>query len=254
MKNKILLIIDKIKKLWFKYHKIIIVVSILLFIIISIIINNIPKHKKIINDEKEKTQEILNFNVKVKGEVKSPKNLSFDKEIYLYEIILLCDGFTEYSDISNINLIEKINKDKEIIILKQDIKEDNNIYIIDISKDNNIVYIYLGRINGKINIYKASKKMTLYEILWMVDIDLDDYQDEVIEYDKNYVRINNGLININNATLEELMTLDNIGKSTAQKIIDYRNTNGPFTKIEDIMKVSGIKEATFLLIKDKICV
>jgi competence protein ComEA len=60
------------------------------------------------------------------------------------------------------------------------------------------------------------------------------------------------LVNINTATLEELDGLPGIGPTTAQKIIDYRTTNGPFAAIEDIMNVSGIGIATFDEIKDLI--
>ena len=248
------LMIEKIKKIYVRYKKIIIIVSVVILIIISIIVNNVPK--KTIKEKEIKEKEIFknSFNVFVEGEVKNPRSFSFDDEIYLYEIILLCGGFTEYSDVDNINLIEKINKDKEIIILNTNVKQDNNIYIYDISKDNNIVLLYFGRIENKINIYKVSKNVNLYEILWMIDLDNKDYQDEIILHDKCFIRIDNGLVNINIASVEELMSLDNIGKATALKIIEYRETNGPFQKIEDIMNVSGIKEATFLLIKDKICV
>ncbi len=62
------------------------------------------------------------------------------------------------------------------------------------------------------------------------------------------------LVNINTATLEELDALPGIGPTTAQKIIDYRTTNGPFDQIEDIMNVSGIGPATFENIKDLITV
>jgi competence protein ComEA len=61
-------------------------------------------------------------------------------------------------------------------------------------------------------------------------------------------------INLNTATLEELMTLDRIGPKYAQRIIDYRETNGPFENIEDIMKVKGIGAKTFEANKDKITV
>ena len=57
-------------------------------------------------------------------------------------------------------------------------------------------------------------------------------------------------VNINTATKEELMTIGGIGESKATQIISYRETNGPFQKIEDIMNISGIKEGIFSKIKD----
>jgi competence ComEA-like helix-hairpin-helix protein len=62
------------------------------------------------------------------------------------------------------------------------------------------------------------------------------------------------LVNINTAGSEELQTLPGIGPKTAEKIIQYRTTNGPFEKIEDIMKVKGIAQGKFSKIKDKITV
>lgn len=61
-----------------------------------------------------------------------------------------------------------------------------------------------------------------------------------------------GLINLNTAEKKELMSLDGIGESKADAIISYRNKQGKFESIEDIMKVSGIKSGTFNKIKDKI--
>jgi competence protein ComEA len=61
-------------------------------------------------------------------------------------------------------------------------------------------------------------------------------------------------ININTATLEELDSLPGIGPTLAQRIIDYRTENGPFTAIEDIMDVSGIGPVIFENIKDLITV
>ena len=63
-----------------------------------------------------------------------------------------------------------------------------------------------------------------------------------------------GKININTADIYELMRLDGIGETYAQRIIDYRNANGPFTDISDIKNVSGIGEKRFEAIKDSITV
>ena len=63
-----------------------------------------------------------------------------------------------------------------------------------------------------------------------------------------------GLVNINTASKEQLMTLPGIGESRAEDILRYREESGGFETIEDIMKVSGIKDAAFQKIKDSIVV
>lgn len=64
--------------------------------------------------------------------------------------------------------------------------------------------------------------------------------------------INDGIVNINTATKEELMTLTGVGEVTAQKIIDYREKNGDFPRVEDLTKVDRIGEKTLAKFKDKI--
>jgi competence protein ComEA len=61
-------------------------------------------------------------------------------------------------------------------------------------------------------------------------------------------------ININKATVAQLMELKGIGESYAKRIVEYREKNGPFKKIEDVMQVQGIGTKTFESIKDKITV
>lgn len=62
------------------------------------------------------------------------------------------------------------------------------------------------------------------------------------------------IVNINTGTLAELETLPRIGPAIAQRIIDYRTINGPFTSIKQIKNVKGIGDATFEAIKDYITV
>jgi competence protein ComEA len=61
-----------------------------------------------------------------------------------------------------------------------------------------------------------------------------------------------GKINLNTATLEQLDSLSGIGPSKARAIIDYRNSQGGFKSIEELMNVKGIGQATFDKIKDQI--
>ena len=61
-------------------------------------------------------------------------------------------------------------------------------------------------------------------------------------------------ININTATAEELQLLYRVGPKYADRIIEYREKNGPFKKVEDIIKVPGIGPKTFERNRDRIIV
>jgi competence protein ComEA len=63
-----------------------------------------------------------------------------------------------------------------------------------------------------------------------------------------------GKVNLNTATLTDLDTLPGIGPAIAQRIIEYRQQNGAFAKLEDIKKVRGIGDALFEQIKELITV
>jgi competence protein ComEA len=61
-------------------------------------------------------------------------------------------------------------------------------------------------------------------------------------------------VNLNTATVAQLDALPGIGKSTAQRIVEYRQKNGGFKKIEELMNVKGVGEKSFLKLKPVITV
>lgn len=75
---------------------------------------------------------------------------------------------------------------------------------------------------------------------------------ETSEVTSSAIETSDGLVNINTADESELKTLPGIGSARAKSIIEYRNKNGTFARKEDIMKVSGIKEASYEKLKDLI--
>lgn len=70
------------------------------------------------------------------------------------------------------------------------------------------------------------------------------YIDKVISEDK---------ISINGSSIEQLVKLPGIGEQIAKRIVDYREYNGSFIKLEDLMNVKGIGQAKYEKIKEYIC-
>lgn len=168
------------------------------------------------------------------------------------------------------------------------VKPDEHMQMIVTADNNNTVkapdaqrfYVYVCGSVINPGVYEAAKDARIYMLVEMAGGLTDDAADWLVnmaepvsdgqtvyipskeQADDNSGFIPNtqqdtpagGKININTATKEKLMTLRGIGESKAEDIIGYRNANGKFNAIEDIMKVSGIKEAAYNKIKDYICV
>ena len=147
----------------------------------------------------------------------------------------------------------------------------------DITKDDSNTDIYVHICGAVINpgVYQVPAGTRVYQALELAGGSSDDaylsginLADKLADGQKVYIpaegenaegilSIDSGgvqsvMININTASEAELMTLPGIGQSRAKDIINYRVKNGLFESIDDIMKVSGIKEAAFEKIKDLI--
>lgn len=138
-------------------------------------------------------------------------------------------------------------------------------------EDLEYIYVYVcGAVNQE-GVYELSKGSRVYQAVEMAggfrkDADTRNVnQAEVLEDEERiYVPMigedvqtdseEDGKININKASKEELMTLPGVGESRAESIIKYRDRQGTFQSIEDIMQVSGIKEGLFEKIKDLITI
>jgi competence protein ComEA len=62
------------------------------------------------------------------------------------------------------------------------------------------------------------------------------------------------IVNLNTATAKDLESLPGVGTKVAARIVEYRQKNGPFKKIEEIMNVGGIGEKMFLRLKPQLTV
>ena len=99
-----------------------------------------------------------------------------------------------------------------------------------------------------------AEPLTDGEMVRIPDISESEDNGQIAKADTPAGFSGDGKVNINTAEKEQLMSLTGIGEAKAEQIIAYRNSNGAFRKIEDIMHVEGIKEGTYEKLKDNITV
>lgn len=177
-------------------------------------------------EEKEENKvDTTTYKVDIKGEVVSPGIYTMKKDSRVMDVITEAGGLTENADTSVINLSKKVSDEMVIIVYSYE-------QVRDFAKTKEVEKV----------VGEACVSGGEYELK----------NDACIAVGEKKELASTGNISINTATKEELMTLSGIGESKAIAIIEYRETKGPFEKIEDIQNVNGIGESLFAKIKENI--
>ncbi len=191
----------------------------------------------------EKGEEIK---VYVTGCVNSPGVVTLEKGQLIDDAIKAAGGATKEADLENINLAYELN---ENLMLRIKSKPSQAPKTSPEQKDSTGA---AQTVNGK----AAGSKLSTGALNSGIDI-ISGSLDTIVKeagQTAGEVKKNNNLVNINRASQAELENLPNIGPSTAKAIIDYREKNGGFKKVTDIMKITGIKQKTYDKFKDYICI
>lgn len=188
-----------------------------------------PKKVLKVSKKEEKTErnvEVISYKIDIKGEVRNPGIYTLSKESRVMDAIDEAGGLTETADTSVINLSKKITD--EMVIIVYSYQE-----VSDFAKTK----------EKEEQVQLSCNSGGSYELSNDACIGMLDEKEE---------KVLTGSVSINGATKEELMSLPGIGEAKAVAIIEYREKNGAFEKIEDIQNVSGIGESLFAKIKENI--
>lgn len=221
-------IFNELKEHIYKYKYLIIAVILIIFFLLSFFI---------FRNKTEVVENIDNMLV---------KNDSIEEKISS-KIYIDIKGYVNKPGVYELDLGKRVI---DAIDIAGGLKKGANTRFINLSKilnDGEVIVIYS---DAEIKEAKKSETIVVETPCVCEEIKNDACYSE--EDDNNETV--NGKVNINTATISELMTLSGIGESKAQAIIDYRNKNGLFKSIEDIVNVSGISELTYAKIKENITV
>ena len=167
-------------------------------------------------EEPKVTEAKETIRVDVKGMVKKAGVYELAKDSIVNDAIKKAGGLTSKADTTNVNLSKSLTNEMVIYIPKKEEVTKSTVNDALVDKSNSVGFIDNESSNETTN---TTTK-----------------------------------VNINTATLKDLITLNGIGESKAQAILEYRTKNGNFKTLEDLKKVSGIGEAAYEKIKDNICI
>ena len=199
---------------------ILLVIILGLFYLVSFILNddeNVVAREEIIRTTALKEEEFVK--VDIKGAVKKPGVYEVNNGMRVIDVIEKAGGLSKSANTEYINLAKTVTDEMTIWIYTD--KE------IEKFEESNIKYEYIEKDCNCPSVENSA----------CIDSGTSD----------------NTKININTATLEELMTLSGIGEAKAKDIIEYREKT-PFSSIEELKNVSGIGDSSFEKIKNNITI
>jgi len=231
--------------------------------------------EKLVQEKEEAADEIK---VYVVGEVNKPGVVTLKKGQIIQDAIELAGGPTEDADIENINLAYELRENVMIRVMSksettgQDIGEEGDMQVAAGNTENKSTAA--GSNSPRIvsrRMFPAEQAKTVQAQMMQKAIrekapTMGCFRNSRYKGQRRggsrrenassseNSKTANSKININTATVEELDSLPGIGPAIAAKIVAYREQNGKFKSIEDIMNVSGIGQSKFNNIKDFITV
>lgn len=193
----------------------------------------------------------------IKGYINNPGVYEIKTNYTIQDIIDLAGGLKKNAYTDNINLSKKVTDEMVIYIFnKSEIetaKELNNCRCEPIYK-----YIECNETTTTQITTTTSFPITTQTTTTSLPVTSTQSSTQQIPTTTNITsttttkKIYTDKININICTLEELIELDGLGEIKAKKIIDYRESNGLYENIEDILNIDGIGKTTFEKIKEHI--
>ncbi len=217
------------------YRKALVILGPLIILLVILYLVNIKNkspndtfEELLINDQEIETKISNDIKVNIKGAVVNPGVYSFSSGERVIDAINKSGGLLENADTSVINLSKNLFDEMVIVIYTHE--------EVQLMKGNNILVQYVEK---ECNCPKLTNDACL------INSDINNPDNKIDNSNK---------VSINTANFEQLQTLSGIGESKAKAIIKYREEHGNFSKIEDIMNVTGIGEKVFEQIKDSITV
>lgn len=201
------------------------------------------------------------INIEVKGAVKKTGVYTLDEGSIVNDVIKKAGGFLNSSYTSNINLSKHLSDEMVIYVYTKDEYKKTKEKEKEIAIDEKIIEktcvcepVYIDTcIEEKQSIIITKEDDSHKDSKENINA-INENKDKNEESGDTVENKEPVKININTAGIDELTSLNGIGDAKARNIISYRNENGLFLSIEDIMKVSGISENIYAKIKDDISI